>query len=185
MMASFGVGLSLIWIVPYASWGLLAIFVVIYVVADVHGRRTGARDRHLAAKVVAAFVATAGTQTAVSGAAVALAGLGMKEADVSAFVRGGLGAGLGGALAALLALGVYRARLAGAGEEIGRQALGVNAVLFGAAFTALAAATGGLVLLPVGAVARLPVALAAAVYLVAAAAATSPLLTSTRRAADG
>jgi hypothetical protein len=131
-MMEFG----LIFVAAYAALATLIPFGIIYILGHVDGRRSGNRDAQLGPKVATTLLATISFQIALAGAAMLLSNVladGHERITMTA-----LGVLVGAGLAMILPLAVYRTKLAGRGSHnVGRKALGINAIWSGLACTGI------------------------------------------------
>jgi hypothetical protein len=128
MFAGLG---GLLWILP----GLILVsFLVMYVIGDIAGRRSGRRDPLLGAKVFLTLLATVGFETALAGAALLLGNF-FESWDYGNAIKETGGLILGGGIVGCYGAFLYyaRARLYGT-DRVLRQAIGVNAIVTGLVF---------------------------------------------------
>lgn len=119
--------------VPMLVWMLIVPFVIVYILADVHGRRVGERDPNLGAKVLFSLLLSVCAQIALTGLALFFATL--FDSDLDGDMRK--------TALALIVAGVsssafpiaFWSRLQGMGSfNMGQKALGINAIVTGLVF---------------------------------------------------
>ena len=155
------------------AYALVLPFLVVYILEEVRGRRSGDRDPNLGAKTVSMLFLSIATQIALLGLTALLAGMVDDRLGGDMVSKNAFGLVCGGLAAGVLPLLIYR-RVAGNGHDrVMRQAFGVNAIVTLAIGTS-AVVTTFLVLFNEG---RIAAVLAAdLVYLGAAALSVRPLL---------
>lgn len=111
------------------AYALVLPFVIIYILEEVRGRRSGDRDPHLGAKLVSMLFMSVAGQIALLGLTALLAGMVDERLGGEAISKNAFGLVCGGLAAGVLPLLIYR-RVAGNGHDrVMRQAFGVNAIV--------------------------------------------------------
>jgi hypothetical protein len=123
----------MIWIIP----AVLLPFLYLYLLQDLAGRREGTRDPNLGTQVMLTALMTVGVQLAVGGLAMIAGSIPAEHGDD--IRKTGSGLLLGGLIAGAFPTYIYMTRVrAESVSRIGHKALGLNAAVFGLAFTAIA-----------------------------------------------
>lgn len=122
-------------VVATFGYVLFVPFVIMYVLEEIRGRRAGDRDPQLGAKLISTLFLSVAFQAALAGFAALLAGLVDDRLGGDIVRKNAMGMLFGGLAAGAMPLLVYR-KVAGNGHvRFARQALGVNAIITGAAAT--------------------------------------------------
>lgn len=112
-------------------------FLYIYLVHDYAGRREGNRDPLLGSKVFTTLMMTLAVQLALAGGALVLVSI-VGDGNTDNLFKTGLGFILAGTVVGVFPAVLYYTRVrTHAGARVAHQALGLNALLFGIAFTAM------------------------------------------------
>lgn len=110
-------------------------FVIMYILEEIRGRRTDSRDPQLGAKLVSTLFLSVAFQIALMGLAAFFAGVVDDRLGGETLTKNATGLLVGGLVAGIYPLLVYR-KVAGNGHgRIFRQALGVNALITGTVAT--------------------------------------------------
>lgn len=117
------------------AYVLIVPFGVMYILEEIRGWRTGARDPNLGARLVSTLFLSVSAQVALAGLAALLAGLVEDQLGGETVRKNALALVFGGIAAGVMPLLVYRRVADDARGTVTRQALGINAIVTGAVAT--------------------------------------------------